>query len=132
MIENLGASFTPRDMVGSLSIAEQQQVEIARALKDKSRILVMDEPTAALSDRETERLFEVIHKLRQDGIAIIYISHRMEEIYALADRVSVLRDGQYIGSLTREEISPARLVQMMVGRSMGDFYEHQSKPIPAH
>ncbi len=66
----------------------------------------MDEPTAALSDRETERLFEVIHKLRKDGIAIIYISHRMEEIYALADRVSVLRDGQYIGSLMRDEISP--------------------------
>lgn len=85
----------------------------------------MDEPTAALSDRETERLFEVIRKLRSDGIAIIYISHRMEEVYALADRVSVLRDGEYIGSLSRYEISPERLVQMMVGRQMQDFYEHQ-------
>lgn len=85
VLESLGATFTTRDIVGTLSIAEQQQVEIARALKDKSRILVMDEPTAALSDRETERLFEVIHKLRQNGIAIIYISRRMEEIYALAD-----------------------------------------------
>lgn len=130
VLESLGATFTTRDIVGSLSIAEQQQVEIARALKDKSRILVMDEPTAALSDRETERLFEVIRKLRQDGIAIIYISHRMEEIYALADRVSVLRDGQYIGSLMREEISPGRLVQMMVGRAMGDFYEHQKQTNP--
>jgi hypothetical protein len=117
------ATQDPRGMaetaveVGNLAIAEQQQVEIARALKDKSRILVMDEPTAALSDRETEHLFEVIRKLRADGIAIIYISHRMEEIYALADRISVLRDGQYIGSLTRAEISPQRLVQMMVGRS---------------
>ncbi|KOP26582.1 D-ribose transporter ATP-binding protein [Hapalosiphon sp. MRB220] len=125
VLESLGASFAPNDIVGTLAIAEQQQVEIARALKDKSRILVMDEPTAALSDRETERLFEVIRKLRNDGIAIIYISHRMEEIYALADRISVLRDGQYIGSLTREEISPHRLVQMMVGRSMQDFYKHQ-------
>lgn len=114
----------------TISIAEQQQVEIARALKDKSRVLVMDEPTAALSDRESEHLFEVIRKLRSDGIAIIYISHRMEEIYALADRISVLRDGQYIGSLTRSEISPQRLVQMMVGRSMQDFYEHQRQMHP--
>lgn len=125
VLASLGASFAAQDVVGNLSIAEQQQVEIARALKDKSRVLVMDEPTAALSDRETERLFEVIRKLRNDGIAIIYISHRMEEIYALADRISVLRDGQYIGSLTREEISPQRLVHMMVGRPMENFYEHQ-------
>ncbi|BAY62435.1 ABC transporter-like protein [Calothrix brevissima NIES-22] len=130
VLDSLGASFAPTDIVGTLAIAEQQQVEIARALKDNSRILVMDEPTAALSDRETERLFEVIRKLRNDGIAIIYISHRMEEIYALADRISVLRDGQYIGSLTREEITPQRLVQMMVGRSMQDFYEHQRQTNP--
>ncbi|WP_289501288.1 ATP-binding cassette domain-containing protein [Gloeocapsopsis sp. IPPAS B-1203] len=75
VLNSLGASFGPNDVVSSLSIAEQQQVEIARALKDNSRILVMDEPTAALSDRETERLFELIRKLRADGIAIIYISH---------------------------------------------------------
>lgn len=130
VLESLGASFTSSDVVSKLSIAEQQQVEIARALKDKSRILVMDEPTAALSDRETERLFEVIHKLRNDGIAIIYISHRMEEVYALANRVSVLRDGEYIGTLNRDEISPSRLVQMMVGRSMQDFYEHQRQTTP--
>jgi ribose transport system ATP-binding protein len=130
VLASLGANFDADTIVGNLAIAEQQQVEIARALKDKSRILVMDEPTAALSDRETERLFEVIRKLRADGIAIIYISHRMEEIYALADRISVLRDGQYIGSLTRAEISPQRLVQMMVGRSMQDFYEHQRQTNP--
>jgi ribose transport system ATP-binding protein len=130
VLQSLGASFAPDDLVSSLSIAEQQQVEIARALKDNSRILVMDEPTAALSDRETERLFEVIRKLRSDGIAIIYISHRMEEVYALANRVSVLRDGEYIGSLNRNEISPERLVQMMVGRPMQDFYEHQRQTNP--
>lgn len=130
VLNSLGATFSPDDLVSSLSIAEQQQVEIARALKDNSRVLVMDEPTAALSDRETERLFEVIRKLRSDGIAIIYISHRMEEVYALADRVSVLRDGQYIGSLSRSELSPERLVQMMVGRPMQDFYEHQRNAAP--
>ncbi|MEH2249040.1 sugar ABC transporter ATP-binding protein [Nostoc sp.] len=130
VLQSLGANFTAQTIVGTLSIAEQQQVEIARALKDKSRVLVMDEPTAALSDRETQHLFEVIRRLRDDGIAIIYISHRMEEIYALADRISVLRDGQYIGSLTRDEISAQRLVQMMVGRSMQDFYEHQRQTNP--
>lgn len=125
VLDSLGASFAPNDVVASLSIAEQQQVEIARALKDNSRILVMDEPTAALSDRETERLFELICKLRDDGIAIIYISHRMEEIYALADRISVLRDGEYVGSLERQEISSERLVQMMVGRPVRDLFERQ-------
>lgn len=125
VLTNLDASFDAGDLVSTLSIAEQQQVEIARALKDQSRILVMDEPTAALSDRETEKLFEVVRRLRNEGIAIIYISHRMEEIYALADRVSVIRDGGYIGSLEKHEISADRLVEMMVGRSLQDLYEHK-------
>lgn len=130
VLKNLDASFEAKDLVSTLSIAEQQQVEIARALKDKSRILVMDEPTAALSDRETEKLFEVVRRLRNEGIAIIYISHRMEEIYALADRVSVIRDGGYIGSLERSEISAARLVEMMVGRPLQDLYEHKRQTTP--
>ncbi|MDB9510441.1 sugar ABC transporter ATP-binding protein [Kamptonema animale CS-326] len=130
VLENLDASFDAGDLVSTLSIAEQQQVEIARALKDKSRILVMDEPTAALSDRETEKLFEVVHRLRKEGIAIIYISHRMEEIYALADRVSVIRDGGYIGSLEKSEISAERLVEMMVGRPLQDLYEHKRQTNP--
>src|SRR4028119_2142809 len=124
VLQNLDANFEAGDLVSTLSIAEQQQVEIARALKDNSRILVMDEPTAALSDRETDKLFEVVRRLRNEGIAIIYISHRMAEIYALANRVSVIRDGEYIGSLHRDEISPERLVQMMVGRPMQDLYEN--------
>jgi ribose transport system ATP-binding protein len=126
LLKNLGASFGADTLISTLSIAEQQQVEIARALKDKSRILVMDEPTAALSDRETEQLFRLIGQLRNDGIAIIYISHRMAEVYRLADRVSVLRDGEYVGTLEKSEISSERLVQMMVGRALGDFYEHKS------
>lgn len=132
ILQNLGASFDGDTRVSHLSIAEQQQVEIARALKDKARILVMDEPTAALSDRETERLFEIIRRLRADGIAIIYISHRMEEVYALADRVSVLRDGEYIGTLDRSELSADRLVQMMVGRPLQDFYEHHHTESALH
>ncbi|MBD2040195.1 sugar ABC transporter ATP-binding protein [Microcoleus sp. FACHB-672] len=130
VLENLDASFGAGDLVSTLSIAEQQQVEIARALKHKSRILVMDEPTAALSDRETEKLFEVVRRLRSEGIAMIYISHRMEEIYALADRVSVIRDGGYIGSLEKREISAERLVEMMVGRPLQDLYEHKRQINP--
>lgn len=131
VLTRLGAQFSPTQKVSSLSIAEQQQVEIARALHRKSRILIMDEPTAALSSRETEQLFEVIKKLRQEGLAIIYISHRMAEIYELANRVSVLRDGSYIGSLTKEEINPQTLVQMMVGRTLDDLFQKEQVSVGA-
>jgi ribose transport system ATP-binding protein len=104
ILGNLGATFGPRTLVGDLSIAEQQMVEVARAIHARSRILVMDEPTTALSSRETHRLFQVILRLKGEGLAIIYISHRMAEVYELADRVSVLRDGSYIGTLSRNEI----------------------------
>jgi ribose transport system ATP-binding protein len=125
VLERLGASFGPTDVVGSLSIAEQQQVEIARAIIHDSKVLIMDEPTATLSEWETDRLFQIIRVLRDDGIAVIYISHRMAEIYELADRVSVLRDGEYIGTLERSELSAPRLIQMMVGRELKDFYKHE-------
>jgi ribose transport system ATP-binding protein len=84
----------------------------------------MDEPTAALSDRETDRLFEVVRQLRSEGMAIIYISHRMAEVYELADRLSVLRDGEYVGELKRAEFSADKVIEMMVGRRLEDFYEH--------
>ena len=122
VIDRLHAQFSARDRVMKLSIAEQQQVEIARALHRNSRILVMDEPTAALSSRETAQLFDLIKRLRSAGMAIIYISHRMAEVYELADRVSVLRDGQYVGSLLRETLNAAELVRMMVGRPLSDLF----------
>jgi len=125
ILARLGVSFTPRTPVGSLSMAERQLVEIARALHARSRILVMDEPTTSLSSRETEKLFALIRSLRADGLAIIYISHRMGEIYDLSDRVSVLRDGGYVGTLTRDELSAERLVQMMVGRDLTSFYKKE-------
>ncbi|MDP8171373.1 sugar ABC transporter ATP-binding protein [Pasteurella skyensis] len=128
-LDRLGAQFYAWQKVSSLTIAEQQQVEIARALYRNSRVLVMDEPTAALSSRETERLFALIKKLRDEGMAIIYISHRMAEIYELADRVSVLRDGKYVGSLVREEIESSRLVQMMVGRPLTDLFNKEKVPV---
>lgn len=129
VLDRLGAQFLATQKVSSLTIAEQQQVEIARALHRNSRILVMDEPTAALSSRETERLFALIKKLRDEGLAIIYISHRMAEIYELADRVSVLRDGKYVGSLVKNEINADTLVQMMVGRPLTDLFNKEKVAI---
>ncbi len=123
ILVGLGAAFGPRSIVSDLSIAERQMVEIARALHAKSRILVMDEPTTALSSRETEKLFVLIKRLRADGLAIIYISHRMAEVYELSDRVSVLRDGTYVGTLKPGEIGPDAVVRMMVGRDLSSFYK---------
>ncbi len=125
VLERLGVNFGPKTLVGALSAAEQQLVEIARALLAHSRILVMDEPTTSLSSRETDRLFALIRQLRAEGLAIIYISHRMAEVYELADRVSVLRDGGYVGTLSREELSADALVRMMVGRDLSSFYTKQ-------
>lgn len=125
ILERLGVRFGSGTLVASLSMAERQQVEIARALHAKSRILVMDEPTTSLSSRETEALFALVRQLRADGMAIIYISHRMAEVYELADRVSVLRDGTYVGTLSRAELSAEALVRMMVGRDLSSFYKKE-------
>src|SRR4051794_2069612 len=112
VLRQLGAGFRASDLAGRLSIAEQQQVEIARALIHKGRVLIMDEPTAALSERESDHLFTVVRRLRDEGLAIIYISHRMAEVHALADRVTVLRDGTYVGELSGDKLDSGRLVQM--------------------
>ncbi|WP_427306431.1 sugar ABC transporter ATP-binding protein [Cupriavidus sp. H39] len=121
-LARLGADFTPRAAVHTLSIAQRQLVEIARAVHFETRILVMDEPTTPLSTRETDRLFALIRQLRAEGMAIIYISHRMAEIDELADRVTVLRDGCLVGTLTRDTLTQAALVKMMVGRDLSGFY----------
>lgn len=125
ILKQLGISFGPSQLVATLSLGERQMVEIARALTTNAKIIVMDEPTTSLTSRETERLFEVIGGLKARGIAIIYISHRMEEIYALADRVSVLRDSAYVGTLERENLSAEKLVSMMVGRDLSSFYKKE-------
>jgi ribose transport system ATP-binding protein len=132
VLRRLGVHFGATTKVSELSMAERQLVEIARALIANSRILVMDEPTTSLSSRETEAMFALVRQLKAEGLAIIYISHRMAEIYELADRVSVLRDGSYVGTLVGDEISAERLVQMMVGRDLSSFYKkehdaHQSR-----
>ena len=125
VLEKLGLPFSARTRVSSLSLGERQMVEIARALAANTRIIVMDEPTTSLTSRETEKLFGVIAALKAHEIAIIYISHRMEEVYQLADRVTVLRDAGYVGTLERSELSAARLVSMMVGRDLSGFYKKE-------
>ncbi|GGE10993.1 ribose import ATP-binding protein RbsA [Aureimonas endophytica] len=127
ILQRLGIGFGPDTKVGSLSLGERQMVEIARALTTDARLIVMDEPTTSLTERETERLFEVIAGLKAAGIAVIYISHRMEEVYRLSDRVSVLRDGAFVGSLDRGELSADRLVSMMVGRDLSSFYKKEHR-----
>jgi ribose transport system ATP-binding protein len=125
VLKQVGATFAPTTIVSTLGIAQQQLVEIAKALSEQARILVMDEPTASLSERETQKLFAQIRALRQEGIAIIYISHRMSEVYALADRVTILRDGQYVGTLEGAAINADALIRRMVGRSLNDLYHHE-------
>ncbi|MFC6336632.1 ATP-binding cassette domain-containing protein [Pseudomonas sp. CCM 7891] len=128
VLARLGAEFKASTRISTLSIAERQLVEIARALHAHAKILVMDEPTTPLSSRETDRLFALIKQLRSQGLAIIYISHRMAEIYELSDHVSVLRDGEYVGELARDALSAEVLVKMMVGRDLSGFYKKEHAP----
>jgi ABC-type sugar transport system ATPase subunit len=124
-----GASLDPERLISSLSMPEQQIVEIAKAIGAEARILVMDEPTASLSHHEVESLFAVIRSLRDRGTGIIYISHRLEEITAIADRVTVLRDGETIATRRREEITRASVIQMMVGREVAAVFPKREVPI---
>lgn len=129
ILKRLGVKFDASTQVTSLSLGERQLVEIARGISRGAQIIVMDEPTTSLSTSETEKLFDVIAGLKAEGIAIIYISHRMEEIYRLSDRCSVLRDGRYVGTLDHDDLNAERLVSMMVGRDMSTFYTKEHKPL---
>jgi ribose transport system ATP-binding protein len=119
----LGLHCSPRTRVGDLPVGQQQLVEIARALSLKSRLLILDEPTSSLTDRETELLFAVLADLKKDGISIVYISHRLKEIERIADRVTVLRDGKNAGELARAEIRHEAIVRLMVGRELKQFFQ---------
>lgn len=122
-LKELGVTnIDPDEPAGNLSVGQQQMIEIARALATKSELIIMDEPTAALTDREIEILFEVINSLRGRGVSIIYVSHRMEEIFQICDRITVLRDGEYIGTESIKETSFDAIVRMMVGRELGERF----------
>ena len=127
ILRRLG-DIDPAAMVRTLSISQQQLVEIAKALTLDCRVLILDEPTAALTERESKVLFEIMHKLAAQGISIIYITHRMAEIFANCDRVSVFRDGQYITTLDVAETTPSAVVGAMVGRVIDELYPPKQLP----
>lgn len=118
VLRRLGVSVDPRVTVDQLSVAQQQLVEVARALSFKSRVIVMDEPTASLSDREADRLLQIVRDLASGGTAIIYVSHRLAEVLAIADRVTVLRDGRRVFTRPRDGLDESQLVAAMVGREL--------------
>jgi rhamnose transport system ATP-binding protein len=122
LLERAGASIDPERLVATLSMPEQQLVEIAKAIGADARIVIMDEPTASLTEREVESLFRVIARLRSEGVGVIYISHRLEEIAAVADRVTVLRDGESIATKRMDEVDRAELIRMMVGRELESIF----------
>ena len=117
-LERIGLDVDPRRPVAELGMAERQLVEIAKALSNDVRVLLLDEPTSALSDREARRLFQIIRDLTASGVAIVYVSHRLSEVLEIADRISVLRDGRLVGTVRADEVDEARLARMMVGRAV--------------
>lgn len=122
ILDLIQAAFTADDIVGQLSIANKQMVEIAKALSVGTNVIVMDEPTSSLTSKEVSSLFSVIRGLKTKGISIIYITHRLEELFAIADRVTVLRDGEYIGTVDIADATEDKLISMMVGRQLDEFY----------
>ncbi len=125
LLRRVGLEISSRTPLKSLSLAQQQQVEIARALSAGARLLIMDEPTSSLTLSETRRLLEIIRELKSQGVSVIYISHHLDEVEEIADRVVALRDGRNAGALDRSEVNHDRMVQMMVGRELKEFYvEH--------
>lgn len=125
-LQRLHVDLDPDATADTLSIGQQQMVEIAKALSKHAEVLIMDEPTAALTDREIEALFGIMDQLRSEGVGIVYISHRMEEIFRMCDRISVLRDGSFLGTEQIAQTNVDRIVQLMVGREIGDRYPERS------
>jgi ribose transport system ATP-binding protein len=130
ILVELGLDYDTRALAVDLGVAQQQMVEIAKALSQRARILVMDEPTAALSDRETEALFGVIRQLRSAGVAIVYISHRLREVFELGDRITVLRDGKHVSTMHARDATPEHLIDSMVGRRVGVVFERRRFATP--
>ncbi|HZM86242.1 MAG TPA: xylose ABC transporter ATP-binding protein [Blastocatellia bacterium] len=128
LLDDLHLPLDPRTPIGELGIGQQQLVEIAKALSQQARILVLDEPTAALTDAEAETLFQILDKLRKRGVGMIYISHKLDEVFRISDRITVLRDGRAVGTEPANAIDEAQVIAQMVGREVGDIFpkaDHQ-------
>jgi rhamnose transport system ATP-binding protein len=131
LLERIGAPLDPDRLVESLSMPEQQIVEIAKAIGANAKILIMDEPTASLSAREVDHLFAVITRLRGEGTGVVYISHRLEEVFTVADRITVLRDGEVIATSPRADLDRAELIRLMVGRDLAAVFPKRAVPLGA-
>lgn len=129
LLERVNARISPSDRVGDLSVAQQQMVEIVKALSVDAQIIIMDEPTAALGEQEVEILFATVRSLKEQGVSVIFITHRLEEIFSLADRIVVLRDGQLVGEVPVSDADIDKVVRMMVGRSLKDFLHKEPAQI---
>jgi len=130
VLEMIGVDLDPNTPVYSLSIGEQQMVEIARVISQESKLVIMDEPNSALTDRETEVLFDILRRMKEQGITVIYISHRLEEVFTIADRISVIRDGRYVGTRYIAETDIPTTISNMTGRTLSDIFPER-EPIPA-
>ena len=126
ILDLLGVKIDPGEKMDTLSVGQQQMIEIAKALMVDAKVIIMDEPTAALSQSETVTLFKVIRSLKEKGVSMVYISHRMEEIFELCDRITILRDGQYIGTRNIPETDMNEVVKMMIGREIGERYPERN------
>ena len=129
VLQKLNVALDPRTVVEKLSIANQQLVEITKALSLNCKVLILDEPTSALTDSEANTLLSFLRRLAAEGVGILYISHKIKEVFAVADRVTVLRDGKYVGTETISEITPAHVIRMMVGRELGNLYPPKGEVI---
>uniref|UniRef100_A0A7C3MHK5 Sugar ABC transporter ATP-binding protein n=1 Tax=Dictyoglomus thermophilum TaxID=14 RepID=A0A7C3MHK5_DICTH len=125
ILDRVGANIDPKELVKNLSVAQRQMVEIAKALSLDAKIIIMDEPTSALGPEEVEKLFEIIRQLKEHGIAIIFISHRLEEIFKIADRITILRDGKMVGLMSRDEATFDKVIYLMVNRPLGDMFKKE-------
>ena len=122
LFERIGVNISPTQLVGNYSVGIQQIIEIAKAISFEAEVIIMDEPTSALSESEVDRLFDIIRELKQQGVAIVFISHKLGEVFRIADRVSVLRDGEMVGTVDPAASSQDEIIHMMVGRSFDDLY----------
>ncbi len=126
IFKEMGVSIDPAEQVRKLSPAKKQLVEIAKAISQNTRILIMDEPSAPLSASEVETMFQIINRLKQKGVTILYISHRIEELFRISDRVTVMRDGRYVDTLLTKQTSRKELINLMVGRQLNEYYPQRS------
>ena len=129
LLDRIGVRLDPGAPVSDLSVAQQQMVEIAKALSFNAQIVIMDEPTSALTDTEVNALFRIIRQLKEENLGVIFISHRIEEVVEICDRITVLRDGQNAGELMTADATPARIVQRMVGRPLSDLFQKEESEI---